>query len=132
MAGQVVGINTAVAGEAQNIGFAISIDHAKTMIDQLQKGAVPQHAMLGVGTQATEDGDGVTVASVDAGSAAAKAGLQEGDVITKVDGNVVDGPDTLGADISGHQPGDKVTITYTRNGTSHDITVTLGARPAAS
>ena len=53
MAGQVIGINTAVAGQAQNIGFAISIDHAKTLIDQLQQGYVPEHALLGVGTQPT-------------------------------------------------------------------------------
>ena len=78
MAGQVVGINTAVAGEAQNIGFAISIDHAKSLIEQLQQGDVPAHAMLGVGTQPTEDGTGVEVAEVDPGSAAAKAGLQAG------------------------------------------------------
>ena len=72
MAGQVVGINTAVAGQAQNIGFAISIDHAKTLLGQLEKGQVPAHAQLGVGIQPTTDGNGVTVANVNSGSAAAK------------------------------------------------------------
>ena len=66
MAGQVVGINTAIAGQAQNIGFAISIDHARTLLDQLEKGQVPAHALLGVGVQPTDDGEGVTVAEVDA------------------------------------------------------------------
>jgi len=129
MAGEVVGINTAVAGEAQNIGFAISIDHAKSLIEQLQQGDVPAHAMLGVGTRPTEDGAGVEVAEVDSGSAAAKAGLQAGDVITAVDGTATDDPDTLGGAIADHQPGDQVKVTYTREGTSHDVTVTLGARP---
>ena len=66
------------------------------------------------------DGHGVAVVSVDPGSAAEKAGLQNGDVITKVDDTAIDSPDTLGATIAGHQPGDHVTVTYTRDGTSHD------------
>ena len=61
MAGQVVGINTAVAGQAQNIGFAISIDHAKSLIGPLEKGQVPAHAALGVAVQPTDDGHGVAV-----------------------------------------------------------------------
>jgi putative serine protease PepD len=132
MAGQVVGINTAVAGEAQNIGFAISIDHAKSLIEQLQQGDVPAHALLGVGTQPTQDGTGVEVAEVDSGSAAAKAGLQQGDVITSVDGTATDDPDALGGVIADHKPGDQVKVTYTRDGASHDVTVTLGARPTGN
>jgi S1-C subfamily serine protease len=132
MAGQVVGINTAVAGQAQNIGFAISIDHAKTLIDQLQKGDVPAHALLGVATQPSAEGNGAEVAEVDPGSAAAKAGLQAGDVITKVDGTAIDTPDTLAGTIAAHQPGDKVTVTYTRDGSSHQAQVTLGSKSASS
>jgi putative serine protease PepD len=132
MAGQVVGINTAVAGQAQNIGFAISIDHAKTLLGQLEKGQVPAHAQLGVGIQPTTDGNGVTVANVNSGSAAAKAGLRTGDIITKVDGTVIDSPDSLGAAIAAHQPGDHVTVTYTRDGTDHTADAILGTSPAAS
>ena len=58
MQGEVVGINTAIAGQAQNIGFAIAIDPAKALIDQLQTGKVPAHALLGVSTQAVESGRG--------------------------------------------------------------------------
>ncbi len=132
MAGQVVGINTAVAGQAQNIGFAISIDHAKTLLGQLAKGQVPAHAHLGVGIQPTTNGNGVTVANVNSGSAAAKAGLRTGDIITKVDGTVIDTPDSLGAAIAAHQPGDHVTVTYTRDGTNHTADAILGTSPAAS
>jgi putative serine protease PepD len=132
MAGQVVGINTAVAGQAQNIGFAISIDHAKSLIEQLQQGDVPAHALLGVVTQPSQDGKGVEIAQVDPGSAADKAGLQQGDVITKVDDTVIDGPETLGGVISGHKPGDKVSVTYTRDGASHTVTATLGSKSASN
>ena len=55
-AGRVVGINTAVAGQGQNIGFAISINPASSLIDQLRDGNVPRHALLGVSTSPT-DGD---------------------------------------------------------------------------
>ncbi len=68
MRGEVVGINTAIAGQAQNIGFAIAIDPAKALIDQLQSGEVPAHALLGVSTQPAEHG--VEVVDVTAGSAA--------------------------------------------------------------
>ena len=132
MAGQVVGINTAVAGQAQNIGFAISIDHAKSLIGPLEKGQVPAHAALGVAVQPTADGHGVAVVSVDPGSAADKAGLQSGDVITKVDDTAIDSPDTLGATIAAHQPSDHVTVTFTRDGATTTVDATLGTRSAAS
>ena len=57
MTGHVVGINTAVAGQGQNIGFAIAINRANDLIEQLRNGEVPQHALLGVTTQPTTDGD---------------------------------------------------------------------------
>ena len=132
MDGEVVGINTAVAGQAQNIGFAISIDHAMTMIDQLRAGKVPEHALLGVASQPSEDGNGVTVVDVDAGSAADSAGLQAGDVITKIDDTAIDGPESLAAAIVAHQPGDEVAVTYVRDGASHTVTVALGTRSAAN
>ncbi len=131
MAGEVVGINTAVAGEAQNIGFAISIDHAKSMIDQLRNGQVPAHALLGVATEPSEDGNGAAVVTIDPGSAAASAGLQPGDVITKVDSTAVGGPDDLGAAIGRHQPGDKVDVTFVRDGATNTVHVTLGTRSAS-
>ena len=57
MTGHVVGINTAVAGQGQNIGFAIAINRANDLIDQLRNGDVPQHALLGVTTQPHPDGE---------------------------------------------------------------------------
>jgi putative serine protease PepD len=130
MRGEVVGINTAIAGQAQNIGFAIAIDPAKALIDQLQSGEVPEHALLGVSTQPADHG--VEVVDVSAGSAADDAGLQVGDVITKVDDQAVATPDDLATAIGAHQPGDEVTVHFTRDGAAKTATATLGARPTAS
>jgi S1-C subfamily serine protease len=128
MTGHVVGINTAVAGQGQNIGFAIAINRANDLIKQLRNGEVPQHALLGVTTQANTNGDpGAVVVSVQAGSAADQAGIKEGDVITDLDGDSVGGPEDLAALIAGHQPGDKVTVKFQRGGKSQSIDVTLGA-----
>jgi S1-C subfamily serine protease len=132
MTGHVVGINTAVAGEGQNIGFAIAINRASQLIDQLQKGQTPQHALLGVTTQPNTDANGATapgavVVSVQAGSAADQAGIKQGDVITNLDSDAVDGPESLAALIAGHQPGDKVTVKFERDGKSQTVDVTLGA-----
>jgi S1-C subfamily serine protease len=128
MTGHVVGINTAVAGQGQNIGFAIAINRANDLIQQLRNGEVPQHALLGVTTQPNTDGDaGAVVVSVQAGSAADEAGIEEGDVITDLDGDTVGGPEDLAALIAGHQPGDKVTVKFERDGDSETLDVTLGA-----
>jgi putative serine protease PepD len=128
MSGRVVGINTAVAGQGQNIGFAIAINRASQLIDQLRNGEVPQHALLGVTTQPNAGGEpGAVVVSVQAGSAADEAGIEEGDVITHLDGDAVTGPEDLAAFIAGHQPGDKVTVAFERDGKAQTLDVTLGA-----
>jgi S1-C subfamily serine protease len=128
MQGQVVGINTAIAGSAQNIGFAIAINPAKALIDQLQTGKVPAHALLGVSSQPGSSG-GAQVSDVSPGSAAAKAGIQPGDVITKVDSTGITSPDDLASAVSAHRPGDKVTVTLQRNGKTTTVTATLGSKP---
>ncbi len=57
----------------------------------------------------------------------AKAGLKNGDVITKLDGQVIDGSESLVATVRGHRPGDSVTITYLRDGKTHTTTASLGS-----
>jgi membrane-associated protease RseP (regulator of RpoE activity) len=90
-------------------------------------------AFLGVETSPTSgSSSGVSVVSVESGSPAAQAGLQAGDVITAVNGSSVTSLAQLSQDIVSHQPGDQVTITYTRNGTSSQVSVKLGTRPAPS
>ncbi|MDQ2826466.1 MAG: trypsin-like peptidase domain-containing protein, partial [Actinomycetota bacterium] len=131
--GQVVGINTAVSGQAQNIGFAIAIDGIKANLDKLRSGqskATEARAYLGVSTLAVDGTTGATVTDVSAGSPAAQAGLQAGDVITAIDGTAVTSPDTLSTAIGAHKPGDRVTVTIQRATAKRSAQIVLGTRPA--
>jgi putative serine protease PepD len=129
MAGEVVGINTAIAGRAQNIGFAIAITPVMDVIDELREGNVPARALLGVTTQPATDRRGVEIVEIAADSGAAESSLQVGDVITALDGDDVTTPASLGAAIASQRPGDVVTVTVDRDGETLDIAVTLGTRP---
>ena len=128
-AGQVVGINTAVAGRGSGIGFAIPVDRARTVVEALRRGTTAPVAFLGVTTRdATDGGQGAVVVSVEDGSPAAAAGLQAGDVITAVDGRSVAGAAELGGQVRDHEPGDRVEIGYRRGDAERTATVTLGTR----
>ena len=89
-------------------------------------------AFLGVAVVNSSDGQGVVIQTVQSGSPAADAGLKAGDVITAVDGTVVNSSAALGSAVRAHQPGDSVKITYTRGGTSADVEVRLGNRATAN
>jgi putative serine protease PepD len=131
--GQVVGINTAVDGQGQNIGFAIAIDKIKPMLDRLRSGqstATTPRAYLGVSSQAAAGVTGATVVDVGPGTPAAGAGLQVGDVIVALDNQQINDPDGLSAAIGAHKPGDRVTVAYQRAGARRTAQVTLGTRPS--
>ncbi|HZQ87686.1 MAG TPA: trypsin-like peptidase domain-containing protein [Acidimicrobiales bacterium] len=133
---QVVGMNTAVAGNAQNIGFAIAIDTIKPLVPTLAKGGRPSSssasaAYLGVSLQDADQG-GAQVTDVAGGTPAAKAGLSNGDVITAIDGQSLQGASDLVAAIRSHKAGDKVQLTVQRNGATRTLSVTLASRPSAS
>jgi putative serine protease PepD len=127
--GEVVGINTAIAGGAENIGFAIAITPVMDVIDALREGSVPDRALMGVTTQPTGEGLGVEIIEIADGSGAADSSLEVGDVIVAVDDNEITDPTSLGAAIGTYQPGDVITVTVERDGTNQDIAVTLGTRP---
>ena len=132
-AGQVIGINTAVAADgAQNIGFAIPIDKAKSLADRLKAGQGPAPtAFLGVSTTDTSDGSGgAQVVEVVAGGPAAKGGIAAGDLVVTFDGKPVTTADSLSGLVQTRQPGDTVQLVVERNGASRTITVTLGTKPA--
>jgi putative serine protease PepD len=145
-AGEVVGMNTAVSSDAQNIGFAIAIDTVKPIADQLKtgKGTVNSGggAFLGVSsTTVTPDvqqrfgitaDKGALVIDVTPGSGAAGAGLRQGDVITNFGGAGITSSDDLGTAVRKHKVGDKVQVTWLRSGQKQSATVTLGNRPATS
>jgi len=126
--GQVIGINSAIAtsGSTGNIGlgFAIPSNKAKTVADALMAGKKVSHAALGVNVTPAENG-GALVANVVADGAAAKAGLEKGDVITTVNGKTINDADDLIAVIQGSNVGDKATIVFTRNGAQKTVTATL-------
>ena len=119
--GEVIGINTAIAGQAQNIGFAIAITPVMDVIDELRGGNVPDRALMGVTTQPTGEGLGVEIVEIAEGSGAADSELRVGDVIVAVDGTEISDPTSLGAAVATYQPGDTVTVTIERNGSTQDI-----------
>jgi putative serine protease PepD len=138
--GEVVGINTAIASLAGGggigsqggnigVGFAIPIDSARSIAEQLVDNGEVTHAFLGVRIADAEDGGGAVVGQVDDRQPAAKAGLEQGDIITKVDDTEITSGSDLTSAIRSHEPGDKVTITYTRDGDEKTAEVTLGELP---
>jgi putative serine protease PepD len=133
--GQVIGINTAVAGRGgQNIGFAIPIDSARRILDRLRSGqAARPVGYLGVSTRNPVDNSrGAEVVEVVPGGPASRAGLRVGDRITEVDGRQVVGSVELGGLLREMAPGTSVPVTVVRGGVTERITVTLGERPPAS
>jgi len=140
MAGRVVGINTAIAtvggpmgGEAGSIGvgFAIPINQARPIARQLITNGRAEHAQLSVtvSTATSRDGttEGAAIQSVQPGGAAARAGLRPGDVVTKVDDRRIPDADALIAAVRSYRPGDKVRLTYERNGRTETTTAMLGS-----
>lgn len=140
LAGQVVGINSAIktaggsgqsAGGNIGLGFAIPIDQAKPIIDELAAKGKATHARLGVqvGDAQSSDGlsQGATLGQVTSGGAADKAGLKAGDVVTAVNGKAIASGDALVAAVRSHRPDDEVTITYTRAGKSQTAKAKLGS-----
>ncbi len=128
--GRVIGINDQIrttSGDNAGIGFAIPIDLAYEVAQLLISGQPVQFGFLGVSTEEPSFGEaGALVTQVVAGSPAAQAGLQEGDVITEVDGQPVRSYEELVTGIRARQPGTKLKVTYTRGDKSVDAEVTLG------
>jgi putative serine protease PepD len=131
LAGEVVGINTAIATNGQGqgnigVGFAIPSNRAKEVAGQLLAGQKVSHPFLGVQVGDADNGSGAVIADVVAGGPAAKAGLAEGDVVTKVGDKTVGDARDLIAAIQAAKPGDKLVLTVNRNGNQMQVTVTLG------
>jgi putative serine protease PepD len=144
MSGRVVGVNSSIrtsdstssdSGGSIGLGFAIPIDEVLPIVNQIIDGQQPTHARLAVSVSDVQ-GDtlaqGAQIQSVENGGAADRAGLEKGDVITKVDDEVIDGSESLVATVRGHRPGDKVTLTYLRDGKTHTTTATLGSDASSS
>jgi S1-C subfamily serine protease len=134
--GAVIGINSAIAtlssgGTGQSgsigLGFAIPINEARQIAQQLIRTGKVQHATLGVTARSVTDGarDGALVESVAAGSSAANAGIKAGDVITRIGDRLVGGSDDLVVQVRAHKVGENVALTYVRGNRTAKVTATL-------
>ena len=137
--GQVIGINTLkVSGDGvEGVGFAIPINDTKDITDQLIEYNKVRRPYLGIGgidvdEELAEQNNivaGIYVKTLETFSAAEKAGIRVGDVITKVDGTDVETVDELNEIKNQKQIGDTITLTIWRNGDTQDIKVTLQEQP---
>jgi S1-C subfamily serine protease len=149
--GNVVGINTAIAADSNGIGFAIPIDIARPIMEQAVAGQKLARPYMGVIYRSLDrqfataqklpvndgaliiEGNGTGNASSPAvipNSPADKAGIKEGDIIVKVNGQAIDGDHPLDATLSEYAPGDTITVELLRDGSTTSVSVTLGTRPA--
>ncbi len=127
--GEVIGINTAIATSGTGsgnigLGFAIPSNKAKQVADDLIAGRKVSHPALGVSVTESENG-GALVSAVTPDSGAAKAGLEQGDVITTVNGKPINDSEDLVAIVQSGKVGDQVTIAFTRDGAQRTVTATL-------
>ncbi len=139
--GQVIGLNEQIAsssGGSEGVGFAVPINTAKRVMQQiLSKGEV-DYAFMGIIGQTVDQSSaqdqglstnqGALITEVQSGSPADKAGLKKGDVITGIDGKQMTSMDDVSSYISQKNPGDKVNVTFMRGKNSRSVDLTLGKR----
>jgi serine protease Do len=141
--GNLVGINTAIisggGGGNQGVGFAIPINMARGVMDQIVEHGKVIRGYMGVGIQAVDPdiakafglthGGGALISDVTANSPASKAGLERGDIVLQLNGQAVNGPDDLSVRISEMAPGSVAHLEVFRNGQNKDVDVSLGESP---
>ena len=144
--GAVVGVNTAVATDSSGIGFAIPIDIARPIMEQAIRGEALARPYIGVRFQpidlqleqdlglpvdkgALVSNSGGTDTAVVVNGPAAKAGIQDGDIIVSINGTMVDQEHPLDALLVQYSPRETIALDILRNGTPMTVQVTLGTRP---
>jgi serine protease Do len=138
--GELIGINSAIAsptGYYSGYSYAIPVNIVKKVVNDLMKYGTVQRAFLGVSYASDDisddqkaklgikDGSGVYVTGVTQGSAAEGAGIKTGDFISSINGVPVNSSAELVEQVTRYSPGDKITVTYTRDGSDKTVTVTL-------
>ncbi|MEC8976407.1 MAG: trypsin-like peptidase domain-containing protein [Actinomycetota bacterium] len=145
--GEVIGVNTAIAGNAEGIGFAISIDHARPVIETLQTGEVPKRPLLGVHIIDVENLDetsrrqydihegaetGVVIVALEEDGAANAAGLKVGEIVTKFDGKNIETVEDLVDAVRNSKIGRVVKVVVLSNdGSIRNVRVELGSTEGA-
>lgn len=142
--GKVIGIDTAAetqgrfAQSGSNVGYAIPINNAMTIVHQIEGGhssstvQIGTRGILGVEIAGNQSGSGAAVSGVESGSPAANAGIAAGDVITSINGQPVSNPTQLQSALTGKHPGDSVTVGWSdAAGATHSASLHLEAGPPA-
>lgn len=136
---RVIGINSAIRGAEKGgtgaqqqsgsigLGFAIPVNQGKRVAEEIIRTGHATHPVIGVTLDMRYEGDGARVGARSAGGPADRAGIEAGDVITRVDGQRVHGEDELIIKIRAHRPGDPLTLTVIRDGRERTVEVTLGS-----
>ena len=140
--GQVIGINTAIVSESggyMGIGFAIPINMARSIGEQLKTDGKVSRGFLGLGAQDVDadaaglldlkDATGIVIAEIVSGSPADKAGLKVNDVILAINGKKIQSYDAFRNEVAMLSPGSKVRLEISRGGKTRELTATLGERP---
>jgi putative serine protease PepD len=135
--GRVIGVNSAIAtvagsasGEGGNIGvgFAIPIEQVRVTADQILNDGEARYPVIGASVKSDGSGDGAHIDAVQAGSPAASAGLEKGDVVNALNGKPVTDNASLIVAIRSHLPGDEVTLTVVRDGKERSVKVELDSK----
>ncbi|MBI1820453.1 MAG: Do family serine endopeptidase [Nitrospirae bacterium] len=136
--GEIIGINTAIINFAQGIGFAIPSNMVQEIVTQLVSTGKVTRGWLGIGIQEVstdlaekfhiKEGEGILVSEVFEGDPAARAGIQPGDIITKINGHDITSTSTLSRLIASLPPGKKTDMVILRDGKPKTISITLGER----
>lgn len=139
--GEVIGLNTAIRSDGQNIGFAIPVDVARQVVDGLLAHGTVSRPYVGIYMQDLEpkiarslglpaNAQGVVVARVGTGSPAEQGGLMQGDVIQKIDGQPVSSGKDVQKIVRAHKIGESLAVLVSRNGTLTAATVKIGEYPS--
>ena len=134
--GEVIGINTMIRADGQNIGFAVPVNQVKRVYGDLKSGKPVRRGALGVGPRVLDEvfqqslgvKEGVVVDDISKGQAAEKAGIRRLDVITQLDGTAIRTPDDLVMAVSSRRAGETIRLTLVRDGKTMNLSVVLGDR----